>query len=61
MAQVLFRLFHAARAARITARLKAIMATLGCIVCARSRIASAFSTLSARLTAYARLIHHPAV
>jgi hypothetical protein len=39
------------------ARVKAILATLGCIACARTRTASAFSTPSICLTECARFIH----
>ena len=51
MPEALFRLLQAARDARVAGKIEDDQATLGCIACARSRMASAFSTLSVRLTA----------
>ena len=48
MSQPYFRLLNTAHHTRV--RLKAIIATLGCIACARSKMASAFSTPSIRRT-----------
>ena len=51
MPEALFRLFRAARDARITGEIEGNQVTLGCNFCARSRMASAFSMLSVRLSA----------
>jgi hypothetical protein len=51
VSEALFRLFHAARDARITGKVESDHGNLGMMACARSRMASAFSTLSLRLSA----------